>query len=57
MKINAYEYIKNNYPNLTVSKLSDNAKVIRVSTKKSSILLDTSTLDLFDLQIILKNIL
>ena len=55
--MNAWEYIKKNYPHLTVTKQCDGAKVIRVSTEKSSILLDTSKMDLIDLQIILKNIL
>ena len=55
--MNFYEYIKKHYPNLTVVKSSDNAKVLRIVTKKSNITLDTTKLNVFKVDMILKNIL
>ena len=57
MPINHYEYIKKHYPNLTVCKATDTAKVIRIVTEKSNFFLDTSNLNLIELKIILNKIL
>lgn len=57
MSINIYEYIKKHYPNVTVVKASDGAKIIRVVTEKSNITLDITKLNVFKVDMILKNIL
>lgn len=42
--MNAYNYIKKNYPGVTVSKQTDSGKVIRVVTAKSRLTLNTAEL-------------
>lgn len=57
MSTNIYEYIKKHYPNVTVVKATDSGKIIRVVTEKSNITLETAKLNVFKVDMILKNIL
>ena len=42
--MNAFDYIKKNYPGVTVSKQTDSGKVIKVRTEKSCLTLNTAEL-------------